>query len=113
MDICEAVDTAAHECLPMVGEAQHNSRGVPGWNEFVKPYRDESLFWDGLWKAAGAPPDGELFVNSRQSIMQYKYAVRRLKRIEIPFFKISLLILFLMEGLIYFRKLKSLGVRIK
>ena len=80
MDICEAVDTAAHECLPMVGGAQQNPRGVPGWNEFVKPYRDESLFWDGLWKAAGSPPDGELFVNSRQSKMQYKYAVRRLKR---------------------------------
>ena len=80
MDICEAVDTATRECLPMVGGVRQNPGGVPGWNEFVKPYRYESLFWDGLWKAAGSPPNGDLYMNSRQSKMRYKYAVRRLKR---------------------------------
>ena len=41
MNICEAVDTAAKHCLPSVGGEQPLPGGViPGWNEFVKPYRD-------------------------------------------------------------------------
>jgi hypothetical protein len=46
----------------------------------VKPYQDESLFWNGVWRAAGCPKAGELYEINRQAKMQYKYAVRRLKR---------------------------------
>ena len=46
----------------------------------MKPYKDESLFWNGVWRAAGCPEVGELYEINRQAKMQYKYAVRRLKR---------------------------------
>lgn len=80
--ICEALDTAASECLPMTGQQiQHGGqKAVPGWTEYVKPYQDESLFWHGLWVAAGKPNFGDLHNMRGQSKMQYKYAVRRLKR---------------------------------
>ena len=81
MDICEAVDAAARECLPVVGgQPRRQGRALAGWNEYVKPFQDESLFWHGLWAAAGSPNQGELFNLHRDSKMQYKYAVRRLKR---------------------------------
>ena len=80
-DICEAIDLAARDSLPAVGGGAARAGGViPGWNEYVKPYQDESLFWDGVWKAAGSPNQGELFILHRDSKMQYKYAIRRLKR---------------------------------
>ena len=55
---------------------------MPGWNEYVKPFQDESKFWFGVWKAAGCPDYGELHDIQRTTRMQYKYAVqvRRLKR---------------------------------
>ncbi len=33
----------------------NGKRGVPGWNEFVKPYKDKSIFWNDVWKNAGSP----------------------------------------------------------
>lgn len=81
MGICQAVDTAAKECLPTSGGGGRRSgRVIPGWNEYVKPFQDESLFWDGVWKAAGCPNIGELCNLAKTAKMQYKYAVRRLKR---------------------------------
>lgn len=80
--ICQAVNTAAMDCLPKSGGANTKTsrKGIPGWNEYVKPYQDESLFWNSLWRAAGNPDQGDLYQLHRESKMQYKYAVRRLKR---------------------------------
>ena len=80
--ICEALDQAVSTCLPLVGQPlwQGGQQVIPGWTEYVKPYQDESLFWNGVWRAAGCPEVGELYEINRQAKMQYKYAVRRLKR---------------------------------
>ena len=56
---------------------------VPGKkrrSEFVKPYLEESKFWNNLWESAGKPSIGDLSSAKKQSKQQYKYAVRRLKR---------------------------------
>ena len=80
--ICESLDSAARSHLPMSGSSRKagQSPAVPGWNEYVKPFQDESKFWNGLWKAAGSPQYGDLYNNQMSSKMQYKYAIRRLKR---------------------------------
>ena len=80
--ICEALDQAVSTCLPLVGQPlrQGGQKVIPGWTEYVKPYQDESLFWNEVWCAAGCPEVGELYEINRQAKMQYKYAVRRLKR---------------------------------
>jgi len=79
--ICEVVEAAARECLPTAGGGgQRPGRGTSGWNEFVKPFQDESKFWHGVWQAAGQPNQGEIHEMYRTAKMQYKYAVRRLKR---------------------------------
>jgi len=79
--ICEAIDNAAKFSLPRSGGvANEKSRGISGWNEYVKPYQAESKFWFGVWQAAGRPRKGELFILQRNAHMQYKYSIRRLKR---------------------------------
>ena len=81
MKICESIELAAKECLPWTNNHRQNrKRTMPGWNEYVRPYQEESKFWYGLWRAAGAPNNGELYDTMKRFKMQYKYAVRRLKR---------------------------------
>ena len=55
-------------------------RNLCGWNEHVRPYKDECKFWFHAWKAHGQPREGVVFDNMRESKRQYMYAVRRLKR---------------------------------
>ena len=80
MDILEAVECSAAECLPSTGGGNGKSLIIPGWSEYVKPFCDESKFWYSVWLSAGQPQEGSLFSVMRDSKLQYKYAVRRLKR---------------------------------
>ena len=87
MKVLEAVEHAGKECLPSTGCGGGGGRGgkakrdiVPGWNEFVKPYAEESKFWRSVWLSEGKPAAGMTFDNMMLSKRQYKYAVRRLKR---------------------------------
>ena len=54
----------------------------PGWNEYVKPFKEEAMHWKSLWVSAGRPNNHPLFTNMKSSKAQYKYAIRRLKRSE-------------------------------
>ena len=81
MDIMEAVESAAVECLPVVGGGhKETSLAVPGWNDYVKPFSEENKFWYSVWVSAGKPLQGALFNLMKKSKLQYKHAIRRLKR---------------------------------
>ena len=81
IDVLEAIENAAKETLPIKGGGGTSPRkSTPGWSEFVKPFLDESKFWNSLWLSAGKPVVGALFEAKKQSKQQFKYAVRRLKR---------------------------------
>ena len=82
--VLETVEAAAKECLPVIGgEGGNQKKGeskVPGWNEFVKPYYEESKFWHSIWESSGKPAVGDLLNIMKQSKHQYKYALRRVQR---------------------------------
>ena len=81
MAILEAVESAAKKCLPSTGGGgKEKSFITPGWNEYVKPFCDESKFWQSVWLSAGQPQNGSLFNVMKKSKIQYKYAIRRLNR---------------------------------
>ena len=75
--ICEVVNTAVQQCSPAVDT---HRKGIPGWNDYVKPYQEENLFWHGVWMAAGSPEQGKVAHIYRTAKMQYRYPLRRLKR---------------------------------
>ncbi len=54
--------------------------GIPGWNEFVKPYKDKSIFWNDVWKNAGSPDSGQLADIRRISRSKYHWAIKEIKR---------------------------------
>ena len=70
----------ANNCLPKVSNKK--SKRMPGWNDIVKPYRDECQFWFQLWCNNGKPHNGDIFQQMKSSKKQYMYAIRRCKRQE-------------------------------
>ena len=60
-----------------------------------------------VWRAAGCPEVGELYEINRQAKMQYKYAVRRLKRAAHNIKKEKLLTGLLDGGLDIFQEIKK------
>ena len=83
LDVLEAMESAGHECLPLVVTKQKRGKStIPGWNEHVKPFSEESKFWYQMWLSAGRPIGGDIFTNMKLSKKNFKFAVRRLKRCQ-------------------------------
>ena len=57
-------------------ENSHRKKVVPGWNEYVAPYRDKALFWHHIWKENGSPRSGLLANIRNKSRLKYHYATR-------------------------------------
>ena len=51
-----------------------------GLNNFVKPYRDKSIFWHNIWKDAGSPRQGELANVKRFASYKYHWAIKTLNK---------------------------------
>ena len=83
MNIFEAMEAAGKECLPRTGSNNSDkTKRIAGWTEHVKPYSEESKFWFQVWVSEGKPRFGPIFDNMKLSKKQFKYAVRRLKRVN-------------------------------
>ena len=79
------MEKAGQECLPSTGGKKSSSNAkITGWNDYVKPYTEESKFWFQLWMSAGRPAEGDVYLNMKLSKKQFKFAVRRLKRCQAP-----------------------------
>ena len=83
MDVLQVVESTTKECLPSTGgESGVAKPRTTGWTEYVKPYCEESKFWSSVWVSSGKPNIGPLYELMKSSKGQYKYAVRRLKRVN-------------------------------
>ena len=84
MNVMEAIQSTSKECLPVTGGSKAGQGGsaVAGWSEHVKPFAEESKFWCSVWQSQGKLTHGEIFDRMKASKRQYKYAVRRLKRVN-------------------------------
>jgi len=84
LEVLEAIEKSAKTSLPATttssSKTKNKRHNIPGFNEFVRPLKEESIFYHSLWLSAGKPKDGQLFVSMRDSHYQYKYAARKLKR---------------------------------
>ena len=56
MDVLQAVESTAKECLPSTGGGSGVAKPrTTGWTEYVKPYCEESKFWSRVWVSSGKP----------------------------------------------------------
>ena len=79
-DIADACVNAGELTLPRT--RHNNSKRLPGWNEFVKPAQEKSIFWHKIWCESGRPRSGVVADIMRRTRAAYHYAVRRVKRDE-------------------------------
>lgn len=83
LQIMDSISTAVETNIPSnsnSGNYMHTP--VPGWTEFVKPFRDDSLFWHSVWVSAGRPLNTVLHQVMRSTRHKYHYAIRKVRRVE-------------------------------
>ena len=76
IDIMEALEFAVEGNIPTCNTS---SKPLHGWNEYIKPIKNDMNFWHSLWISAGKPINTVLHRVYRNVRHQYHYAVRKLK----------------------------------
>ncbi|ELU14617.1 hypothetical protein CAPTEDRAFT_211053 [Capitella teleta] len=87
-EIVNACLDSGLECIPAKKPGWGGE--VAGWNKFVQPAKDRSLFWHWIWCECGRPNIGALYEAMKRSRHQYHYAVRLVRKNEFATKKNSL-----------------------
>ena len=74
-EVIKIVQEASDTSLPMTGNKKR-PKTIPGWNEFVKPKLETSLFWHKYWKDCGRPRQGDVADMMRRTRAQYHHAIK-------------------------------------
>ena len=74
-EIVKILLEASKTTLPTTGNKQ-KPKTIPGWNEYVKPKLETSLFWHNIWKECGRPRQGNVADIMRRTRAQYHHAVK-------------------------------------
>ena len=77
-DFMDILILCANESIP--SRKATNKPGIPGWNSFVQPFKDKSIFWHNVWKNAGSPPVGQLAEYRKFARSKYHWAIKQAKR---------------------------------
>ena len=76
--IIEILKKCAYIAIPR--KNANGKMGIPGWNEYVRPCKDKSIFWQDIWENAGCPANGQLADLRRFSRLKYHWAIKQAKR---------------------------------
>ena len=52
-NIMQAISTAVECNIPHSNVNSSKPPPVPGWSDFVKPFKDDAMFWHSIWISAG------------------------------------------------------------
>ena len=81
--LCTVIETS-YETIPLTsskGTRKNFHQPLPGWNELVKPVKQDSLFWHSVWLSAGRPSSGSLYQVMCYTRRRYHVAVKKVKRL--------------------------------
>jgi hypothetical protein len=79
--ITNACFTAATATIPRSCNRQDGGR-IPGWSEYVRPLREQSMCWHRLWLDCDRPKTGAVAHSMRRTRATYHYAIRKIKKDE-------------------------------
>ena len=83
--VLECVDSAATSSLPSPSPPSSSStsrQNVPGWKEFVKPFKENAYFWHQVWISAEKPINTELHRIMKRTKNIYHYHFRKCQKSE-------------------------------
>ena len=78
-DNLEIMEYCAEFTIP-TRTISNKSKGIPGWNDFVRPFKDKSILCNELWVSAGKPTSGTLFDERKFARTRYHWAIRYVKK---------------------------------
>ena len=110
LEVLDLVQQAAEEALPRPAggpiKGGHSVR--PGWNTYVKPYRDNAFFWHEIWRSCGSPVNTEVHNIMKRTRNLYHYQYRKCKNAEERIKKDKLLSACVNDSSDLFKEIKAL-----
>lgn len=84
--IMESISCAVNNNIPFsksnASSGTTNNSPMPGWSDYVKPFRDDAFFWHSVWKSAGRPQNCNLHVVMKSTRNKYHFAIRKVRKHE-------------------------------
>ena len=78
--LTDLIDTSVKNNIPMSDPSKIvRNNTVPGWNDQVRPFREDAKFWSAIWISLGRPLNCEIFNVMKHTKNLFHYAVRRVK----------------------------------
>ena len=77
--IIDSIDISTQISIP---KCNAQTRGRPGWNDYVKPFKDDSMYFSGVWRDAGCPIQGDINYARKEARRKYHSAVKYVKNNE-------------------------------
>ena len=78
--LLDSISEAVASNIPHSGVNQNTV--IPGWTEFVAPYKKDSVFWRAVWVSAGRPLDTQLHSVMKHTRTKYHHAIKKVRRHE-------------------------------
>ena len=82
--LSESIDLSVKNNIPFSQNGNkrvpQNSHVIPGWNDYVKPFREDAKFWHSIWLSLGKPLNCEVFYIMKRTRNRFHFAVRKVKR---------------------------------
>ena len=85
IDVLETVQLTAEECLSYpsnTGGGRGAHKPKPGWNDNVKPFRDNAYFWHQIWLSCGRPINNDVHRIMKRTRNIYHFQYRKNKKAE-------------------------------
>ena len=74
---------ASSECIPHSSPFNTRQRQVvPGWNAYIRPLKEDAIFWHNIWKECGRPAQGPVASIRRSTRSRYHSTLKRVKKQE-------------------------------
>ena len=80
VDILDAISESVKNNIPYT--SSHKKKVIPGWNEIVKPFKDDAAFWYSIWVSLGRPQNNNLHLVMKKTRNKYHQILRKVKNQE-------------------------------
>ena len=61
-------------------KSNRSRQHTPGWNDYVKPFKDKAYLWHYIWKCNNSPKSGYVADIRRSTRARYHYALRYVRK---------------------------------
>ena len=79
-NVVGAISDAVNNNIPFTSENSKKSAPFPGWSQYIRPFREDALFWYSVWSSAGKPLNCQLHNVMKSTRNKYHYVIRKIRK---------------------------------